>query len=131
MSLIRWSYEALCINEFSGMTLKPKSANGMLSASTGEQVLESLGCAPSTGSSVVRALKYQAAIIAANYVLTLVSLLWQKPSFEKISDSVPPPLHIPSNKSTATTDSDDVVNGSSSTTKSQSIIATMKPPPVF
>lgn len=91
MSLIRWAYEALCINEFSGMTLQPKSKHGMLSVSTGEQVLESLGCAPSAGSSVVRALKYQAAIIAANYLFTLVSLLRQKPAFEKIADSPQPP----------------------------------------
>ena len=118
MSLIRWSFEALCINEFTGLSLKPQGQNGMLSVNTGEQVLASLGCTPSSGSSVTRALNYQTLIIGANYLFTLISLLLQKPSFEKNQDTSPPP----SSSRTSTTESNSNSNASNMKT------VTMKPP---
>jgi len=120
MSLIRWSFEALCINEFTGLSLKPQGQNGMLSVNTGEQVLASLGC---DGSSVIRALKYQAAIIGANYLFTLISLLLQKPSFEKIQVTSPPPSQPSSSLSRTSTT---VVESSSNASTMKTV--TMKPP---
>jgi len=122
MSLIRWSFEALCINEFTGLSLKPQGQSGMLSVNTGEQVLASLGC---SGSSVIRALKYQAAIIGANYLFTLISLLLQKPSFEKIQDTSPPPASPPSSSLSRTSTT---VESSSDTNASTMKTVTMKPP---
>ena len=52
VSLIRWAYEALCVNEFSGLVLVPESSAGPLSVTKGEQVLENMGYAP--GKSTVK-----------------------------------------------------------------------------
>jgi hypothetical protein len=41
-SVIRWGYEALCINEFTGLKLTPTAKRGPLSVSTGEEVSASL-----------------------------------------------------------------------------------------
>jgi ABC-type multidrug transport system permease subunit len=81
ISLIRWAYEALCVNEFSGLKLTPSAAIGPLSVSDGKQVLDSLGY----GASTVRhAILAQLGIVAANYLFTYLSLKVQKPSFEQL-----------------------------------------------
>jgi hypothetical protein len=82
VSLIRWAYEALCVNEFSGLDFKPAGRVGMLAVTKGEQVLETLGYGKST---VKKALLAQGCVILANYVFTFLSLVRQKPSFEKIT----------------------------------------------
>ena len=81
VSLIRWAYEALCVNEFSDLKFKPEARMGPLAVTKGEQVLESMGMGKST---VKKALISQASIMLANYLFTIVSLVLQKPSFEKI-----------------------------------------------
>lgn len=81
VSLIRWAYEGLCVNELEGLELTPEARIGPKSATSGSQVLESLGM---SGSSVRNALVAQASIIAFNYVATYISLLRQKPRFERI-----------------------------------------------
>jgi ABC-type multidrug transport system ATPase subunit len=80
-SLIRWAYEALCVNEFKGLELKPEKRIGPLSVSSGQQVLEGMGYGKST---VGYALKAQAMVIAANYLFTYVSLVLQRPSSEHV-----------------------------------------------
>jgi hypothetical protein len=52
ISLIRWAYEALCVNEFTGLALVPESKTGPLSVTNGEQVLENMGYA--AGISTVK-----------------------------------------------------------------------------
>ncbi len=81
MSLIRWAYEALCVNEFDGLVLKPKANTGPMSVTSGSQVLASMGMA---NSSVKKALMAQGIIILVNYALTYISLLLQKPVSETI-----------------------------------------------
>ena len=88
VSLIRWAYEALCVNEFTGLAFRPEAKAGPLAVSKGEQVLESLGYGKST---VKQALLAQGAIILANYIFTMLSLVRQKPSFEKVQ----PPARLP------------------------------------
>lgn len=81
ISLIRWAYEALCVNEFSDLKLTPSAAIGPLSVSDGKQVLDSLGYGSST---VKHAIIAQLGIVAANYLFTYLSIKAQKPSFEKL-----------------------------------------------
>lgn len=38
VSIIRWAYEALCINEFAGLELVPQAKHGMLSVTNGDEV---------------------------------------------------------------------------------------------
>ena len=83
VSLIRWAYEALCINEFSGLKLQPDAKFGPRSYSTGEQVLQGMGIK----SSLTGALLAQTSIIVANWLFTYLSLLRQKPDFERIQSS--------------------------------------------
>lgn len=87
-SLIRYAYEALCINELQGLELKPEAKFGPKSVTLGDQVLDSMGYGK---SSVKQALVSQACIIAFNYLATYLSLLWQKPQFEKLQ---PYPKHV-------------------------------------
>jgi ABC-type multidrug transport system ATPase subunit len=81
VSLIRWAYEALCVNEFDGLELIPEARFGPKSVSKGSEVLDSMGMGSST---VKNALIWQASIIAFNYAATLISLIRQKPSFEEL-----------------------------------------------
>lgn len=76
-SLIKWSYEALCVNEFQGLELNPKGTVGSLAVSKGETLLENIGFSKSTVNSCLKGL---GSIIAFNYVFTYISLLRQKPS---------------------------------------------------
>eukprot|EP01041_Mallomonas_annulata_P004982 gene4983-9958_t len=48
VSLIRWAYEALCVNEMQGLKLIPEKRMGPLAVSKGEQVLDSIGYGSST-----------------------------------------------------------------------------------
>ncbi len=81
ISLIRWAYQALAINELDGLEIIPESRIGPKSVSSGNQVLESLGYSTST---VREALLAQAGIIAFNYVATYISLVRQRPTFEPL-----------------------------------------------
>ena len=84
VSLIRWAYEALCVNEFDGLELVPEAKFGPKSVSKGSEVLDSMGMGSST---VKNALLWQASIIAFNYAATLVSLIRQKPAFEDLQST--------------------------------------------
>lgn len=79
-SLIRWAYEALAVNELEGLALIPEAPTGPRSMTSGDQALESMGIR----SSIRQAMLAQAAIIAANYLLTFASLVCQRPAFEKL-----------------------------------------------
>ena len=81
ISLIRWAYEALAVNEFDGLEIIPESRIGPKSVSSGNQVLESIGYGSST---VKRALLALAAITGFNYIATYVSLVRQTPQFERL-----------------------------------------------
>lgn len=84
MSLIRWAYEALSLNEFSGLVLEPAAKTGLLSVTSGEEVLQSMGYGEST---IKHAVLSQIGIILVNYIFTFVSLSLQKPSFQKITET--------------------------------------------
>jgi hypothetical protein len=80
-SLIKWAYEALCVNEFTGLKLLPEAPRGPLAVSDGMQVLESLGFKEST---IGAAMKGLGVIVAANYIFTYLSLSLQTPSNEGV-----------------------------------------------
>jgi uncharacterized membrane protein (DUF485 family) len=81
MSLIRWAYEALCVNEFSGLALKPSARMGPRAYTHGEQVLDSMGM----GASTLRgALLAQGGIVLFNWIFTYISLVSQRPAYEKV-----------------------------------------------
>ena len=83
ISLIRWAYEGLCINEFSDLTLtqdprkSPRGFPGLSSAPSvypGSKVLGTMGFSE---SSIKRTLVAQAGIIVFNYVFTCIVLMSQ------------------------------------------------------
>ncbi len=80
-SLIRWSYEGLCLNEFKGLAITPEARGGPLSVKTGDEVLESMKIHE---SDVIRTLKSQGVIIAVNYIFTFCSLYLQRPQYEPL-----------------------------------------------
>ena len=82
VSLIRWAYEALCVNEFKGLKLQPAAPAGPLSVSSGDEVLKSIGYGDST---IQHAVLSQVGIILINYIFTFASLSLQKPSYEQIT----------------------------------------------
>ena len=79
-SLIRWAYEGLAVNELQGLALVPEAKFGPKSVTRGDEVLESMGLR----STVKQALLAQATIILVNYVATYLSLVFQRPKFEKL-----------------------------------------------
>lgn len=95
-SLIRWAYEALVVNEFQGLSLRPEAVTGPKAVTSGEQVLDSMGFAK---ASVRGALLAQGAIIAFNYIFTIVSLVLQRPSFEKVKPPRAPAASVNTSKS--------------------------------
>eukprot|EP01031_Cornospumella_fuschlensis_P027256 gene27256-32926_t len=71
ISLIRWAFEGLCVNEFTGLKMVPDSLNaGIGGVFPGEKVLERM----SMKSSVKQTLLAQAAITLVNYIFTCVVL---------------------------------------------------------
>jgi hypothetical protein len=100
-SLIKWAYEALCVNEFEGLKLKPEAPRGPLAVSDGIQVLETLGFKDST---IDNALKGLGIIVAANYAFTYLSLLLQKPSSEALKPFGEAPSAASENLSKVTSD---------------------------
>ena len=84
ISLIRWAYEGLCINEFSDLTLTqdpwtsprrfPGLSSAPYSAYPGSKVLDTMGF---SDSSIKKTLLAQAGIIAFNYVFTCIVLMSQ------------------------------------------------------
>eukprot|EP01038_Epipyxis_sp_PR26KG_P011383 gene11383-15260_t len=104
VSLIRWAYEALCVNEFTGLELisdKPKLlsiSNGQKGPPAfvkkaleknskesliypGERVLDTMGFGKST---IGNAIKAQFGIILFNYAFTIFSLIKQNPKYESV-----------------------------------------------
>ena len=80
-SLIKWGYEALCVNEFSGLTFQPTGPVGTSAITKGETLLENIGF---ENSSLSRCLDGLGAIILTCYTFTYLSLLRQKPSSEPL-----------------------------------------------
>eukprot|EP00252_Welwitschia_mirabilis_P025448 TRINITY_DN793_c0_g1_i1.p1 TRINITY_DN793_c0_g1~~TRINITY_DN793_c0_g1_i1.p1 ORF type:complete len:686 (-),score=108.11 TRINITY_DN793_c0_g1_i1:381-2438(-) len=81
ISLIRWAFQALCINEFSGLTFDQQQSFDL---QTGEQVLDRLSFG---GSSVGAALAQEGRILLFWYWLTYAILKTRKPKFQ--------PLEVP------------------------------------
>jgi hypothetical protein len=77
--LIRWAYEALCINELSGLRFVPEKETGPLAISRGEQLLESIGY---SSGSISKPLMAQALITLMNYIFTYSMLVAQTPKVE-------------------------------------------------
>ena len=75
-SLIKWGYEALCVNEFTGLVLQPTGPVGTSAISKGETLLENIGFEKSSINQCVDGLKV---IILTCYSFTYLSLLRQKP----------------------------------------------------
>jgi len=91
VSLIRWAYEGLCLNEFSDLTLtqdpvtNPRDLSSTPTAYPGSKVLATMGFSE---SSIKRTLLAQAGIIAFNYLFTCIVLMSQgKPRNNHITSS--------------------------------------------
>jgi len=92
-SLIKITFEGLCVNEFTGLSFLPgRSVRG--SVLTGEEQLDRLGFGK---SKISKALTSQAMILCVLYGLTYLSLALQNPSFQRIrSPSTEPPQAVKS-----------------------------------
>lgn len=82
ISLIRWAYEGLCVNEFSGLELIPDKLEGSVVGATipGEKTLQRMGMT----HSVKHTLLAQAGITLANYLFTCIILSLQDPKGKTI-----------------------------------------------
>nr|ATB19617.1 putative ABCG7 [Juniperus indica] len=78
ISLIRWAFQALCINEFSGLQFEQQHSFDL---ETGEQVLERLSFG---GSSVGDSLAQEGCILLFWYWMTYVLLKTKKPKYQAL-----------------------------------------------
>ncbi|GBG66269.1 hypothetical protein CBR_g57867 [Chara braunii] len=81
ISLIKWGFEAMCINEFTGLTFDAKEPTDVR---RGEQVLERLSFDKTT---LTGALCSEARIMGSFYLLTLFILSKNKPRFQPLVDA--------------------------------------------
>ena len=81
-SLIRWAFQALCINEFSGLTFDVEKKGDI---ATGEQALERL----SFSGGVNDALLAKARIVAVNYWCAYSLLKSSTPKFLELEEPTP------------------------------------------
>eukprot|EP01018_Ginkgo_biloba_P027291 Gb_33901 [translate_table: standard] len=78
ISLIRWAFQALCINEFKGLKFDQQHSFDL---ETGEQVLERLSF---TGSTIGDALAQEGRILLFWYWMTYVLLKKNKPRYQPL-----------------------------------------------
>lgn len=78
ISLIRWAFQALCINEFKGLKFEQRQSFDL---QTGEQVLERLSF---SGSSVGDALVQEGRILLFWYWMTYALLKMKKPKYQPL-----------------------------------------------
>lgn len=78
ISLIRWAFQALCINEFKGLKFEQQQSFDL---QTGEQVLERLSF---SGSSVGDALVQEGRILLFWYWMTYALLKMKKPKYQPL-----------------------------------------------
>eukprot|EP00246_Nothoceros_aenigmaticus_P002725 TRINITY_DN13580_c0_g1_i1.p1 TRINITY_DN13580_c0_g1~~TRINITY_DN13580_c0_g1_i1.p1 ORF type:complete len:250 (-),score=39.25 TRINITY_DN13580_c0_g1_i1:194-898(-) len=76
VSLIRWAFEGLCVNEFKGLTFE---ASKPLDLQNGDQVLERISFG---SSSVGKALRREGRIALAWYWLTYILLKRNRPRYQ-------------------------------------------------
>ncbi|KAJ8603554.1 hypothetical protein CTAYLR_004878 [Chrysophaeum taylorii] len=86
ISLVKWGFEALAVNEFTGLVFKPRK-RGPPGTLTGEDALDRLDFRHST---VKRALTAQSLILGSSYLQTYRTLKNSKPHFALLAE--PPPL---------------------------------------
>lgn len=79
ISLIRWAYEGLCVNEFSGLVFEQKGPL-KLGPSKGEEVLERM----SMTHSIPHTLKAQLGFTLFNYAFTCLMLMLQNPRGQSV-----------------------------------------------
>ncbi|CAM9402511.1 unnamed protein product [Heterosigma akashiwo] len=86
VSIIKWGFEALAVNEFEGATFEPDpSGRPGISVTAGEDVLRRFSFAD---SSVPAALRGQARVLAGCYLATYAALRFKKPKFQPLEDVV-------------------------------------------
>ncbi|GLJ09395.1 hypothetical protein SUGI_0108540 [Cryptomeria japonica] len=78
ISLIRWAFQALCMNEFNGLQFEKQHSFDL---ETGEQVLERLSF---SGSSVGNSLVQEGRIVLFWYWMTYVLLKTKKPKYQSL-----------------------------------------------
>ncbi|KAJ7559725.1 hypothetical protein O6H91_04G098100 [Diphasiastrum complanatum] len=81
VSLIRWAFQALCINEFRGLKFECHNSYDLR---TGEQVLERMGFG---GSSVRESLTQEGRILLFLYWTTYILLQKNKPRYQELKFS--------------------------------------------
>lgn len=125
ISLIRWAFEALCLNEFQGLTFTVPSRSPLrvlrrllppflppafrralpspLVPLAGAEVLKRLDMDPAR-TSMGRAVRAQSLILLGNYLLTYAGLRFHAPRFQPIMATSSPPASgpLPPSHSTAT-----------------------------
>eukprot|EP00850_Spirogloea_muscicola_P011306 SM000069S20743 [mRNA] locus=s69:581477:585310:- [translate_table: standard] len=80
VSLIRWAFEGLCVNEFRGLRFE---ANQPTDAKTGEQVLERLSFG---NSSIEHAVRKEVQILLFWYLATFYLLKAKRPKFQPLEE---------------------------------------------
>ena len=111
ISIIRWAFEALCLNEFQGLVFTVPNRSPLrflrrvvppflpfarnlppsLLQISGAEVLKRLDMDP-VHTSMYRALQAQGIILVANYLLTYIGLRFRAPRFQPL---LPPPPPLP------------------------------------
>jgi hypothetical protein len=73
--LIRWAFEGLCVNEFTGLQLQPDALSESPLPVSGELTLQRMGLTHSIAQTLIA----QLGITLANYVFTCLALQLQDP----------------------------------------------------
>ena len=99
--MIRWAYEGLSVNEFTGLQITQDSSP---LAVQGESVLQTMGLTHTVGQT----LKAQLGIAFFNYALTCLVLMWQNP--KKGSVNIAKVFRNPNKDVAKETDEDSAIN---------------------
>ena len=85
ISLIRWGFEGLCLNEFEGLTFEASGPRRGPVAKTGADALDRFGLGTNTLGDVVRA---QLAITLAGWILSYLGLTLTRQKFVVMEEPV-------------------------------------------
>ena len=81
IGLVRWGFEALCINEFSGLNFDVSGPRRGPVVKTGADALARFGL---DDSHMIRAINSQLKIIGAGWFFSMLGLSWTKQKYQKM-----------------------------------------------
>lgn len=118
ISLIKHAYEALCVNEFRGLKFETQRP---WDVKEGQQVLQRMSWGEST---VAKACRSQARVLAFNYLLTYAMLTLRKPSFTQMKPVTTKENGESAKQATGESIHDALPNGSSDVPEDQKVAQT-------